>query len=129
MAETKVPVRIYGILFPMGLLVLSDKRPKIGRRIKAARLSQAIIIPTIHCTDRILWASPPIFSSADDIPYMRRAKISVRKVGHQESYTCHRSRIPKKANPMRSVLFTFSFNFIGEDDIFFSFLPLYYIVL
>ena len=32
------------------------------------------------------------------------AKISVKKVGHQESYTCHNNKMPKKANPIKNVL-------------------------
>ena len=88
---------------PMGVFVLSDKLPKIGSRISAARLSQAMMMPTIHCTFRILLGSPA-FSSAEEMLYILLAKISVRKVGHQESYTCHRSRIPKKAKPIRKVL-------------------------
>ena len=128
MAETKVPMRMYGILFPIGVWVLSESLPKIGRRIRAARLSAAMIIPTIHWTLRILWLSPESLSSAEEMPYILLANISVRKVGHHESYTCHRSRIPKKAKPMRSVLFTFNFSWIGEDDIFFSFSSFDYIV-
>ena len=107
-AETRVPVRIKGIRLPMGVLVRSERLPKMGRRIRAARLSQAMMIPTIHCTSRILSGSP-LFSSAEDRPYILRAKISVRKVGHQESYTCQSSRIPKKAKPMSMVRLTFSF--------------------
>ena len=87
---------------PMGVCVLSERLPKMGSRISAARLSQAMMMPTSHCTFRI-FAGSPALSWAEESPYMRRAKMSVRKVGHQESYTCHRSRIPKKAKPMRKV--------------------------
>ena len=86
----------------MGVFVRSDRDPKMGSRISAARLSAAMTMPTIHWTFRILSASPA-FSWAEDKLYIRRAKMSVRKVGHQESYTCHSSRMPKKANPMRKV--------------------------
>ncbi len=87
---------------PMGVFVRSDRLPKMGSKISAARLSQAMMMPTIHWTLRIFPGSPA-FNSAEDRPYIRRAKMSVRKVGHQESYTCHSSRIPKKAKPMRNV--------------------------
>ena len=84
-ADTNVPTRMYGILLPMRVCVLSDRLPKIGSRISAARLSQAMMIPTIHCTSRI-WSSLPLaFSSKEDMLNILRAKISVRKVGHQES--------------------------------------------
>ena len=101
-AATKVPVRIYGMRLPMRVWVRSDSEPNIGSRISAARLSQAMMMPTIHCTFRILSGAEAL-SSALERPYIRRAKISVRKVGHQESYTCQSSRIPKKAKPMRKV--------------------------
>ena len=87
---------------PMGVFVLSDRLPKMGSRIRAARLSQAMMMPTIHCTFKILSGSPA-FSSAEEMLYILLAKMSVRKVGHQASYTCHRSRMPKKAKPMRKV--------------------------
>ena len=45
-AQTNVPTIIYGILFPIGDFVLSERLPKIGKRINAAKLSRAIIIPT-----------------------------------------------------------------------------------
>ena len=87
---------------PMGVTVLSERLPKIGSRISAARLSQAMMMPTSHCTFRI-FAGSPALSCADESPYMRRAKMSVRKVGHQESYTCQSRRMPKKAKPIRKV--------------------------
>ena len=87
---------------PMGVTVLSERLPKIGSRIRAARLSQAMITPTSHCTFRI-FAGSPALSSAEEMPYILLAKISVRKVGHHESYTCQRSRMPKKAKPIRKV--------------------------
>ena len=52
--------------FPMGVRVRSERFPKIGRRISAARLSQAMMMPTIHWTFRIL-AGSLAFSSAEDI--------------------------------------------------------------
>jgi len=75
----------------------------MGSRMSAARLSQAMMMPTIHCTSSIL-AGSPAFSSAEERLNMRRAKMSVRKVGHQESYTCQRSSMPKNAKPIRNVL-------------------------
>ena len=87
---------------PMGVTVLSERLPKMGSRISAARLSQAMMMPTSHWTCRIFFGSPAL-SWAEDSPYIRRAKMSVRKVGHQESYTCQSSRMPKKAKPMRKV--------------------------
>ena len=101
-AATNVPVRIYGMRLPMGVTVLSERLPKMGSRMSAARLSHAMIMPTSHCTSSI-FAGSPAFSSAEDMPYMRRAKMSVRNVGHQESYTCQRSRMPKNAKPIRNV--------------------------
>ncbi len=87
---------------PMGVFVRSDRTPKIGSRMSAARLSQAMMMPTSHCTFKIFSGSPAL-SWAEEMPYMRLAKMSVRKVGHQESYTCQRSRMPKKAKPIRKV--------------------------
>ena len=86
----------------MGVTVLSERLPKMGRRISAARLSQAMIMPTSHWTSSI-FAGSPALSSAEEMPYMRRANMSVRNVGHHESYTCQRSRMPKKAKPIRNV--------------------------
>ena len=37
--QMNVPTKIYGIRFPIGDLVLSDKAPNIGSKIRAARLS------------------------------------------------------------------------------------------
>ena len=47
-AETNVPIKMNGIRLPIGDLVLSEIEPNIGSKIKAAKLSHAIIIPTIH---------------------------------------------------------------------------------
>ena len=88
---------------PIGVFVLSERLPKMGSRMSAARLSQAMIMPTSHWTLRI-FAGSPALSSAEDMPYILLAKMSVKKVGHQESYTCQSSRMPKKAKPIRKVL-------------------------
>ena len=56
-----------------------------------------------HWTLRI-FAGSPALSSAEDMPYILLAKMSVKKVGHQESYTCQSNRMPKKAKPIRNVL-------------------------
>ena len=69
----------------MGVFVLSEIEPKIGSSIRAARLSQAITIPTSHCTSRIASILPLSLSLAEFIPCNAWAKMSVRKVGHQES--------------------------------------------
>ena len=110
-ADTNVPMIMKGILFPIEVWVLSDRFPKSGRRMRAARLSHAMMIPTIHWTLSI-FAGSPALRAADEIPYILRAKISVRKVGHHESYTCQRSSIPKKANPMRQVRLRLSLSII-----------------
>ena len=48
---------------PMGVFVLSERLPKIGSRISAARLSQAMMMPTIHWTLRILSGSLALSSA------------------------------------------------------------------
>ena len=45
MMARPVPKRIYGIRLPIFVLVLSDKEPNNGRRIKARILSAAMIAP------------------------------------------------------------------------------------
>ena len=45
--------------------------------------------------------------------------ISVKNVGHHESYTCHKSRIPKNAKPISAVRFLFSLSPLCGDSFFF----------
>ena len=66
-ADTNVPTRMYGMRLPSFVWVLSERRPKIGSRTSAARLSHAIMMPTTHCTWRICSGSLAL-SAADDMP-------------------------------------------------------------
>ena len=66
-AETNVPTRMYGMRLPIFVCVLSERRPKSGRRMSAARLSHAMMMPTIHCTCR-MWFGSLALRSADDMP-------------------------------------------------------------
>ncbi len=43
--ERIVPMRMYGMRFPIFVLVLSDRRPKYGKRNRANTLSKAITTP------------------------------------------------------------------------------------
>ena len=89
--HTIVPTAIYGILLPNLVLVLSESAPNIGKRIKAAKLSIAIIIPTRYCT----------FLSSAMFNLVLNNSVSIGV--HHESYTCHKSKIPKKAKPIIKV--------------------------
>ena len=78
-----VPVKINGILFPIGVSTLSEMEPKSGNKNKAKILSAAIMVPV----------------NVSPIP-----KLFFKIKGIILSYICQKEQIDIKARPISMVL-------------------------
>ena len=83
MQARAVPVKIKGILFPIGVSILSERVPKTGSRNRASTLSAAIMVPV----------------NVSPIP-----KLFFKIKGIMLSYICQNELIDINARPISMVL-------------------------
>ena len=83
-----VPPSIYGMRFPILVLVLSESVPKNGSRNSASTLSAAMIAP-------------------ENVSFMWNVFVSIS--GMTLSYICQKEQIDRNARPTRTVRLLLSF--------------------
>ena len=100
MTAASVPPSMYGVLFPIFVLVLSDSVPKNGSRKSASTLSAAIIAP-------------------ENVSFRWNVFVSIS--GTTLSYICQNAQIDRNASPTSTVRLLLSF--ISAESPFQSALP------
>ena len=88
MMAAMVPPRMYGVLFPSLVFVLSDSVPKNGSRKRANTLSAAMMAP-------------------ENVSFMWNVFVSIS--GMTLSYICQKEQIDRNARPTRTVRLLLSF--------------------